>query len=582
MDDDQRNTESNIEKNSSQQPGIDKGNKNNGSSANSIGVAKAGASATTSSLKEDQEEHVPLHQQNSSTGDNPPCQEIIVTDGKGKDEMQAKEDPRSQPSEEIDRFPEKLMRILDTQEYDEIFSWNRKGNAIVIHKPSDLIGEVLTKHFDAKEGMKFDSFLRKLYRWGFAKHVISEGERGGDEGEHIYAHSNFRKGEYDSCSKMFCASKPATGRAAYSSSSRNTSTNPSTTSSSNTESSQNLGVGFMQQSGAFNTNPILNIPAQQFGGNRTTAAYMQLLQRSQHNPSPPAASSLAANMMQQQTRQQLPNMNPQNHHATLNQNQPQVNPNMSSILPILSAGSNMSLPQHQQNPMISQGFISRIQQENNLLFQLANLQQSYLQQTYANMITGQANAHSVHNNPISAGQPSSMPPHIQQQSTASKAGTMQNTTNASSNPSGIFLPESSNHMIQRQLPHGLQQRAQATESLGQTIGGSPAESDSKTVYSNNNTPSGIGAEETHMHNGSTNNDPNNNNSSVSQEMNVVPSVLEDPEGLIGKQQQEEENKNPLTTANAQLGQEVSSRRDESRMNPSDSDTEQLAQRRRLN
>ena len=110
MDDDQRNTESNIEKKSSQQPGIDKGNKNNGSSANSIGVAKAGASATTSSLKEDQEEHVPLHQQNSSTGDNPPCQEIIVTDGKGKDEMQAKEDPRSQPSEEIDRFPEKVRK----------------------------------------------------------------------------------------------------------------------------------------------------------------------------------------------------------------------------------------------------------------------------------------------------------------------------------------------------------------------------------------------------------------------------------------------------------------------------------------
>lgn len=81
------------------------------------------------------------------------------------------------------------MRILETQEYDEIFSWNRKGNAVVIHKPSHLIGEVLTKHFDAKEGMKFDSFLRKLYRWGFAKHVISEGERGGDEGEHIYAHS---------------------------------------------------------------------------------------------------------------------------------------------------------------------------------------------------------------------------------------------------------------------------------------------------------------------------------------------------------------------------------------------------------
>ena len=113
MDDDQRNTESNIDKKSSQQPGIDKGNRNNESSASSSGAAKAGASATTtsSSLMDNQEEHVPLHQQKSSTdGVNPPWQEINETDGKGKDEIQAREDPRSQPSEEIDRFPEKVRK----------------------------------------------------------------------------------------------------------------------------------------------------------------------------------------------------------------------------------------------------------------------------------------------------------------------------------------------------------------------------------------------------------------------------------------------------------------------------------------
>jgi len=54
------------------------------------------------------------------------------------------------------------MRILDSEEYIDIFSWSKSGKSIVIHQPYELISKVLVKHFDAKEDMKFDSFLRKV------------------------------------------------------------------------------------------------------------------------------------------------------------------------------------------------------------------------------------------------------------------------------------------------------------------------------------------------------------------------------------------------------------------------------------
>jgi len=54
------------------------------------------------------------------------------------------------------------MRILDSEEYISIFSWSKSGKSIVIHQPYELINKVLVKHFDAKEDMKFDSFLRKV------------------------------------------------------------------------------------------------------------------------------------------------------------------------------------------------------------------------------------------------------------------------------------------------------------------------------------------------------------------------------------------------------------------------------------
>lgn len=78
-----------------------------------------------------------------------------------------------------------LMNILDSKDYEAVFSWNKEGNAIVIHEPYDLVDEVLTTHFEARDDMKFDSFVRKLYRWGFSKLVADQKS---DEGEYIYFH----------------------------------------------------------------------------------------------------------------------------------------------------------------------------------------------------------------------------------------------------------------------------------------------------------------------------------------------------------------------------------------------------------
>lgn len=112
---------------------------------------------------------------------------------------------------DMNRFPEKLMRILDSEEYIDIFSWSKSGKSIVIHQPYELISKVLVKHFDAKEDMKFDSFLRKLYRWGFSKKTADE-EDGDEEGAHIYIHNHFQKSKLDECINVVCTSKPTSSR----------------------------------------------------------------------------------------------------------------------------------------------------------------------------------------------------------------------------------------------------------------------------------------------------------------------------------------------------------------------------------
>jgi Heat shock transcription factor len=54
------------------------------------------------------------------------------------------------------------MKILDSEEFKDIFAWTKSGKSFSIYKPYELISKVLVVHFDGKCDMKFDSFLRKV------------------------------------------------------------------------------------------------------------------------------------------------------------------------------------------------------------------------------------------------------------------------------------------------------------------------------------------------------------------------------------------------------------------------------------
>jgi hypothetical protein len=65
----------------------------------------------------------------------------------------------------METFPEKMMQILESAEYEDAIWWNpdRVGFSIV---PKKFTEKVLTKYF---QGTKFESFVRKLNRWGFKR-----------------------------------------------------------------------------------------------------------------------------------------------------------------------------------------------------------------------------------------------------------------------------------------------------------------------------------------------------------------------------------------------------------------------------
>lgn len=68
-------------------------------------------------------------------------------------------------------FPMKLRQLLDNEQFKDVIWWLPGGEAFCI-TPVDFSERILEKHF---QGTKFESFTRKLNRWGFRKaigHVI--------------------------------------------------------------------------------------------------------------------------------------------------------------------------------------------------------------------------------------------------------------------------------------------------------------------------------------------------------------------------------------------------------------------------
>jgi len=69
-------------------------------------------------------------------------------------------------------FPQKLMSILSKKEFEDIISWMPEGESFSVHNKNSL--SAVLRKCNLQE-TKFDSFRRKLHRWGFK--VVKKGTK---------------------------------------------------------------------------------------------------------------------------------------------------------------------------------------------------------------------------------------------------------------------------------------------------------------------------------------------------------------------------------------------------------------------
>ena len=86
------------------------------------------------------------------------------------------------------------MELLNSEDCRESMSWLPNGNAFALHQPK-FTRETLPKHF---EGTKFESFTRKLNRWGF-KRIAGEDA---PEETFAYSHHLFKRDLPELCRGM--------------------------------------------------------------------------------------------------------------------------------------------------------------------------------------------------------------------------------------------------------------------------------------------------------------------------------------------------------------------------------------------
>eukprot|EP00591_Stephanopyxis_turris_P002591 CAMPEP_0195518138 /NCGR_PEP_ID=MMETSP0794_2-20130614/12344_1 /TAXON_ID=515487 /ORGANISM="Stephanopyxis turris, Strain CCMP 815" /LENGTH=241 /DNA_ID=CAMNT_0040647057 /DNA_START=246 /DNA_END=971 /DNA_ORIENTATION=+ len=96
-------------------------------------------------------------------------------------------------------FPEILMEMISSDEVHDTISWTPSGTSFAIHHPKHLANHVLPKYFGQAT---FQSFTRKLNRWGFRK-IIQGREKGG------FYHELFQRDSPHLCQKI-TSSKRAT------------------------------------------------------------------------------------------------------------------------------------------------------------------------------------------------------------------------------------------------------------------------------------------------------------------------------------------------------------------------------------
>lgn len=97
------------------------------------------------------------------------------------------------------------MYVLECGEYDEVLRWSKNGKSFVVVDSKHFERNVLPALFKTS---KFDSFVRKLSRWGFAKRSGTGSRNGSTPTPIWFCHPSFQKGKFSLCSTaVLCNSK---------------------------------------------------------------------------------------------------------------------------------------------------------------------------------------------------------------------------------------------------------------------------------------------------------------------------------------------------------------------------------------
>mmetsp|Transcript_18423 Transcript_18423/g.53120 ORF Transcript_18423/g.53120 Transcript_18423/m.53120 type:complete len:447 (-) Transcript_18423:41-1381(-) len=101
-------------------------------------------------------------------------------------------------------LPLMLMELLTDPAHAEVISFLPKGEAFAILRPNVLEnGEALRKLFRC---VRVTTFVRKLENWGFVRHSSAGGRRP----VLAFSHPLFKKGDWESCSRIRCQKKRGT------------------------------------------------------------------------------------------------------------------------------------------------------------------------------------------------------------------------------------------------------------------------------------------------------------------------------------------------------------------------------------
>ncbi|KAL7480571.1 hypothetical protein ACHAW6_011193 [Cyclotella cf. meneghiniana] len=121
----------------------------------------------------------------------------IVCEGYGESLDEKKQEILTEDSFEQKNFAEKLFALLDVAEFQDVFHWLPSGDAFCVTDQIAFESKIMSKHFPSA---KFQSFTRRMRRWGFHR-VESTEQR--SNGIIMFMCPRFRRGRPDLC-KLMC------------------------------------------------------------------------------------------------------------------------------------------------------------------------------------------------------------------------------------------------------------------------------------------------------------------------------------------------------------------------------------------